>query len=175
MLSVPRPPPVAAADAATRAAMFFDLGWSEMLVIGAIALVVIGPKELPRALRTAGTWARKARSMTRELQGSVEEMIREAELDEVRKGLKKALDFDVKKEVLNTVDPTGELAESIKMPSIPDYFSETRPKPAATSPGLPVLTPPPAMIGFDEPVAPAADSTPAQSSQKPDEPATSRA
>jgi sec-independent protein translocase protein TatB len=156
--------------------MFFDLGWSEMLVIGAVALVVIGPKELPRALRTAGTWARKARSMTRELQGSVEEMIREAELDEVRKDLKKALDFDVKKQVLNTVDPSGELAESIKLPSIPDYFTGTRAKPTAASEGSPVATPPPVMIGFDEPAtAAAADGTPVQSSKKPDEPAASRA
>ena len=113
--------------------MFFDLGWSEMLVIGAVALVFIGPKELPKALRTAGTWARKARIMTRELQGSVEEMIREAELDEVRKDLKKAIDFDVKGEIHKTVDPTGELAESLKVPSVPDYFSETRPKPVAAS------------------------------------------
>jgi sec-independent protein translocase protein TatB len=167
---------VAAADAATRAAMFFDLGWSEMLVIGAVALVVIGPKDLPKALRTAGTWARKARTMTRELQGSVEEMIREAELDEVHKDLKKALDFDVKNQVLNTVDPTGELAESIKLPSIPDFFSESRSKPESASQGSPVLTPPPAMIGFDEPAAAATeDRTQAPSSRKPDESAASRA
>jgi sec-independent protein translocase protein TatB len=152
--------------------MFFDLGWSEMLVIGAVALVVIGPKELPKTLRTLGIWARKARSMTRELQGSVEEMIREAELDEVRRDLKKAMDFEVKGEVLKTVDPTGELAESIKLPSIPDYFDETRAKPAAVSEGSPVLTPPPAMIGFDEPAT--AAGTPVQTSRKPDESVTSK-
>jgi sec-independent protein translocase protein TatB len=156
--------------------MFFDLGWSEMLVIGAVALVVIGPKELPKTLRTLGSWARKARSMTRELQGSVEEMIREAELDEVRRDLKKAMDFDVKGEIHKSMDPTGELAESLKLPSVPDYFSETRPKPAAVSQGSPVQTPPAAMIGFDEPAASAAaDSAPARSSRKPDEPATTRA
>jgi sec-independent protein translocase protein TatB len=153
--------------------MFFDLGWSEMLVIGAVALVFIGPKELPKTLRTVGMWARKARTMTRELQGSVEEMIREAELDEVRQDLKKAMDFDVKGEVRKTVDPTGELAESIKLPSVPDYFAETRANPVAASEGSPVLIPPPAMVGFDEPAA--AGSTPAQSNRKPDEPATSKA
>src|SRR3954447_26836308 len=153
--------------------MFFDLGWSEMLVIGAVALVVIGPKELPKTLRTVGTWARKARNMTRELQGSVEEMIREAELDEVRRDLKKAMDFDVKGEIGKTVDPTGELAESIKLPPVPDYFTETRARPAATSEGSPVLIPPPAMVGFDEPAA--AGSTPAQATRKPDEPARSKA
>jgi len=78
--------------------MFFDLGWSEMLVIGAVALVVIGPKELPNALRTAGYWVRKARSLSREFQGSFEQMIREAELDEVRKDLEKATEFDIESE-----------------------------------------------------------------------------
>jgi sec-independent protein translocase protein TatB len=150
--------------------MFFDLGWSEMLVIGAVALVVIGPKELPKTLRTVGIWARKARSLSREFQGSFEQMIREAELDEVRRDLKKAMDFDVKGEVVKTVDPTGELAESIKLPSVPDYFNETRAKPAAVSEGSPVLSPPPAMIGFDEPEA--AGVTPTRSDAKPDEPAT---
>ena len=100
-------------------------------------------------------------------------MIREAELDEVRRDLKKAMDFDLKGEVHKTVDPTGELAESIKLPSVPDYFNKTRAKSAAVLEGAPVLTPPPAMIGFDEPAA--ADSTPVEPSRKPDEPATSKA
>jgi sec-independent protein translocase protein TatB len=141
--------------------MFFDLGWSEMLVIGAVALVVIGPKELPNALRTAGFWFRKARSLSREFQGTFEQMIREAELDEVRRDLKKATEFDLEGEFRKTVDPTGELAESVKLPSVPDYFDETRATSAASSEGAPVPTPPPVMIGFDEPEA--ADATSTQS------------
>lgn len=160
-------------DAASRAAMFFDLGWSEMLVIGAVALVVIGPKELPNALRTAGYWVRKARSLSREFQGSFEQMIREAELDEVRRDLKKATEFDLEGEFRKTVDPTGELAGSIAPPSVPDHFDETRPASAAAAEGAPVPTPPPVMIGFDEPGA--ADAAPAQPSRTPDEPAASRA
>jgi len=141
--------------------MFFDLGWSEMLVIGAVALVVIGPKELPSALRTAGYWVRKARSLSREFHGTFEQMIREAELDEVRRDLKKATEFDLEGEFRKSVDPTGELAESVKLPSVPDYFAET---PAAAVEGAPVPTPPPVMIGFDEPeIAPA---------RTPDQPAT---
>src|SRR3954447_25981422 len=121
--------------------MFFDLGWSEMLVIGAVALVAIGPKELPNALRTAGYWVRKARSLSREFQGSFEQMIREAELDEVRRDLKKATEFDLEGEFRKTVDPTGELAESVKLPSVPDYFDETTgTKPVSAADGLPVLT-----------------------------------
>jgi sec-independent protein translocase protein TatB len=153
--------------------MFFDLGWSEMLVIGAVALVVIGPKELPNALRTAGYWVRKARSLSREFQGSFEQMIREAELDEVRKDLKKATEFDIESEFRKTVDPTGELAESIKLPSAPDYFDETGTKPGAVAEGSPVAIPPPEMIGFDEPAA--IGGPPAQPAVKPEEPAASKA
>ena len=110
--------------------MFFDLGWSEMLVIGAVALVVIGPKDLPRALRVAGFWVRKARTLSREFQSSIDQMIREAELEEVREELKKASEFNIEKELQNTIDPKGELAESIRPPDIPDFFDDT-PHPAA--------------------------------------------
>jgi sec-independent protein translocase protein TatB len=153
--------------------MFFDLGWSEMLVIGAVALVVIGPKELPNALRTAGYWVRKARSLSREFQGSFEQMIREAELDEVRRDLKKATEFDLEGEFRKTVDPTGELAESVRLPSVPDYFDAAGTNPGPAAEGSPVAIPPPEMIGFEEPAA--ASSPPAQPVAKPDEPAASRA
>ena len=70
------------------------------------------------------------------------------------------------------MDPTGELAESFKLPSVPDYFDEsgTEARPAAE--GSPVVIPPPEMIGFDEPAAPG--GAPAQPVAKPDEPAASR-
>jgi sec-independent protein translocase protein TatB len=104
--------------------MLFDIGWPELMLIGMVALVVIGPKDLPRALRVAGFWVRKARTLSREFQNSVDQMIREAELEEVREELKKATEFDLEKEIRSTVDPTGELAESIKPPDLPDYFEE---------------------------------------------------
>src|ERR1700693_4555719 len=104
--------------------MLFDIGWPELRLIGVIALVVIGPKDLPRALRVAGFWVRKARTLSREFQSSIDQMIRAAELDEAREELKKAAEFDLEKEIRSTVDPTGELAESIKPPELPDYFEE---------------------------------------------------
>ena len=116
--------------------MFFDIGWSELLVIGVVALVFIGPKDLPRALRVAGYWFRKARTLSREFQSSIDQMIREAELDEMREQLKKATEFDINKEFQNTVDPTGELAQSIRPPDIPDFFepASSSPQPAASEP-----------------------------------------
>jgi sec-independent protein translocase protein TatB len=101
--------------------MFFDLGMSELLLIGVVALVVIGPKDLPKALRVAGYWVRKARTLSREFQSSVEQMIREAELDEMRQELKKASQIDLESEFRQTIDPTGSLAESLKPPELPKF------------------------------------------------------
>src|SRR5260370_34625702 len=105
--------------------MLFDIGWPELMLIGIVARVVSGAKDLPRALRVAGCWVRKARTLSREFQSSIDQMIREAELEEIRQDLKKATEFDIEKEFKDTVDPTGELAESIKPPNLPDYFDET--------------------------------------------------
>ena len=63
----------------------FDIGWSELLVIAIVALVVIGPKDLPRAFRIAGQWAAKARAMAREFQGHIDELMRESQMDEMKR------------------------------------------------------------------------------------------
>ena len=115
--------------------MLFDIGWPELMLIGIVALVVIGPKDLPRALRVAGFWVRKARTLSREFQGSIDQMIREAELEEVREELKKASEFNIEKEIRNTIDPQGELTEAIKPPDVPDFFLEAEgPTEAAPEP-----------------------------------------
>ncbi|MDF2619889.1 MAG: twin-arginine translocation protein TatB subunit [Xanthobacteraceae bacterium] len=62
----------------------FDIGWSELLVIGIVALVVIGPKELPRVLRTVGQGIGKLRRMAGEFQGQFNEALREAELSDLK-------------------------------------------------------------------------------------------
>ncbi|MDB5408121.1 MAG: hypothetical protein JWL84_3033 [Rhodospirillales bacterium] len=98
----------------------FDFSWTEIALIGGVALVVIGPKDLPRALRTAGIWVRKARSISREFQGTIDQMMREAELDEVKKTIEKATSFDVEKELQKHIDPTGDLSEALKPPEMPD-------------------------------------------------------
>ena len=89
----------------------FDIGWSEMAVIALIALVVIGPKELPNAMRIVAKWARKARSLAREFQSGVDDMLREADLDDARKAFDATKTFDIGKVIEDTVDPTGSLRE----------------------------------------------------------------
>ena len=138
--------------------MFLDIGWPELMLIGVIALVVIGPKDLPAALRVAGYWVRKARTMSREFHSSVEQMIREAELDEMRQELKKATEIDLEKQFRETIDPTGSLAESLKPPELPKFSDtglqaasalEAQPQPAAemtgteaAQPAVPAIAPP---------------------------------
>jgi sec-independent protein translocase protein TatB len=63
----------------------FDIGWGELVVIGVIALIVIGPKELPAVLRTVGRTMNKVRRMAGEFQGQFQEALREAELHDLKK------------------------------------------------------------------------------------------
>lgn len=65
----------------------FDIGWQELLVIAVVAIVVVGPKELPAMMRAAGQWMGKARRMAREFQFSLEEIGREAELEALRRDI----------------------------------------------------------------------------------------
>jgi len=63
----------------------FDIGWSELVLIGVVALIAIGPKELPGVLRTVGQWMGKARKMAAEFQGQFQEAMREAEMADLKK------------------------------------------------------------------------------------------
>jgi sec-independent protein translocase protein TatB len=117
--------------------MLLDMGWSELMLIGIVALVVIGPKDLPKALRVAGFWVRKARTLSREFQSSVEQMVREAELDEVREQLKKASEINIDQEFRQAVDPTGSLAESLKPPELPNFAGPVMPEAYHDVPALP--------------------------------------
>ncbi len=63
----------------------FDIGASELLLIAVVAIVAIGPKDLPLALRTAGRWIAKVRRVSGHFRSGVETMIREAELEEMEK------------------------------------------------------------------------------------------
>ncbi len=92
----------------------FDIGWSEMALVALIALIVIGPKELPKAMRSMAKWTRKARSMAREFQSGIDDMVREADLEDARKAIESAKSFDIGKTVEETIDPTGGIAEGAK-------------------------------------------------------------
>jgi len=91
-----------------------DIGWSEMAVIAILALIVIGPKDLPRVMRTMGHWVRKARSVSREFQSSVDEMMREAELEDAKKAIQGAKSMSIDRALEETIDPTGSVKEEVR-------------------------------------------------------------
>lgn len=100
-----------------------DIGWTEMLMIAVIAIVVIGPRDLPKMLKTVGGWVRKARSTVRELQTGIEDMAREAELDEVKKSVESA----------TRVDDWLDDKAVVKPPASPSPPAATSPQPAAAA------------------------------------------
>ena len=94
----------------------FDIGWSEMALILFVAVVVIGPKDLPRLARTLGQWSAKARSMAREFHRSLDEMAREADLQDIKKEIDRIRTTDVKGAIADAVDPEREIKKALQAP-----------------------------------------------------------
>lgn len=127
----------------------FDFSWSEILLIGVVALVVIGPKDLPRVLKTAGQWMGRARAVAREFQFQVDQLVRESELDEVRKHMAEATGSDPNRMIRNWIDPGGEIERHLTTPELlgdshtaPTPAPEPEPPTPDTEPELPLLAPP---------------------------------
>ncbi len=91
-----------------------DIGWQEFFIVAIIAVIVIGPKDLPRALKTIAQFVRKARSYAREFQNGLDDMMREAELEDIKKEITGAVPSDLAKEIENSIDPTGDLTETMR-------------------------------------------------------------
>ena len=87
----------------------FGIDSPELLVIAVVALVVIGPKELPGMLRSWGKWMAQMRGMAAEFRGHVDEMVRQSELDEVKKQLESTPGLD-----LQALDPTKQIKSAIQ-------------------------------------------------------------
>ena len=114
--------------------------WNELLVIGAAALIFIGPKELPGTLRTLGKFVAKARGMARDFQTNVDDMVREAELDEVKKQVQKLEYGGLERMVQDTVDPKGQLSKALEAPDLNAAIGPSPGAPSATA-ALPATPP----------------------------------
>ena len=90
----------------------FDFAWSEMAIIAAVALVVIGPKDLPVALRAISGFVKKARRMAGEFQTHVDEMMRDADLKDVKDSLNQIRNFDFRSTVEKAIDPDHTLRDT---------------------------------------------------------------
>ncbi len=90
----------------------FDFAWSEIGLIAAVALILIGPKDMPVAIRTITDMIKKARRMASEFQTHVDEMMREANLHEVRDQISSIRNFDVRGEIERHIDPDRSLRDT---------------------------------------------------------------
>ena len=136
----------------------FGIDSGELLIIAVVALVVIGPKDLPRVMRTVGQWVGRARGMARHFRSGVDAMIRESELEEMEKKWK------ADNERIMREHPFAE-APSTSAPEIKDAWPEPSeappPKPRTARKGGPKAPPrresaPPLRAG---PTAPAGDES----------------
>lgn len=91
----------------------FDFAWTEIALIGIVALIAIGPKDMPVAIRAVSGAIKKARKMAGEFQTHVDEMVREANLDEVRTQFSELRSFNIRDQVAKHVDPDGALRTTL--------------------------------------------------------------
>jgi sec-independent protein translocase protein TatB len=91
----------------------FGFSWAEIGLIMAVALIAIGPKDLPVAIRTVTAMMKKARGMASEFQGHVDEMMRDANLSEVKQEIDKLRRFDFRSAAENTIDPDGMMRDTM--------------------------------------------------------------
>jgi sec-independent protein translocase protein TatB len=157
----------------------FDIGWSELVVIAVVALIAIGPKELPGVLRMVGQWMGKARKMAAEFQGQFQEAMREAEMADLKKS------FDEVKEAASgftggnimtslqkdvgaalRIDDVDKPAAAIEAPATPDaeapsHLETPAASPEASGETVPAETPPPAVTHEIQPQPMPQDTQPA--------------
>ena len=83
-------------------------------MIGLVTILVVGPKEIPRVLRTVVAAVRKVRGLANDFQRGIDELARETELDQIRQDLEKNAKLELERELEEAIDPTGGMSESVK-------------------------------------------------------------
>jgi sec-independent protein translocase protein TatB len=110
----------------------FGLGWGEVVVIGIVALIAIGPKELPTVLRTLGQWMGKVRRMANEFQGQFQEALREAEFADLQKH---ADDISSSVSEIGNIDPLADVQKDVEREFAETPALEGTPAVAASTDG----------------------------------------
>lgn len=103
----------------------FDLAWSEIALVAVVAIVVIGPKDLPDAIRKVAQGVKKLRAMAAEFQSHADELVREAKLDDVRQQIQEIRNFDLKGTIERAVDNDGEIRRTFNDNPLKDAWKPT--------------------------------------------------
>ena len=145
----------------------FDIGWSELVIVGIVALIVIGPKELPGVLRMVGQWIGKVRRMASDFQGQFQEAMREAEMADLKKQVDEFADST--RDVTTHFDPLETMQEAVDdafadKPKIADTGTANAAPEGADQAAAPTVTPeqPRAEAAPAEPAAPEPAPPPAE-------------
>lgn len=112
-----------------------DIGWSELLVIAVVMIVVVGPKDLPKMLRAFGKATGKLRATANEFRTHFDEAMREAELDEVKKTIDGVKQYDLRKTVTDIFEPVRSAGDDLRA-----SLNNASPKPEET-PAVPMDSP----------------------------------
>lgn len=110
-----------------------DLAWTEIALIAVVALVVIGPKDLPEAVRGVAKGVQKLRRMAAEFQSHADELVREAKLDEVRNQINEIRNFDLKGEIERAVDKDGSIRKTFEEDPLKDPAPTYTPPPSSAA------------------------------------------
>jgi sec-independent protein translocase protein TatB len=119
----------------------FDLAWSEIALVAVVAIVVIGPKDLPDAIRKVAQGVKKLRAMAAEFQSHADELVKEAKLEDVRQQIQEIRNFDLKGTIERAVDNDGEIRRTFDDNPLKDAWKPTpEGGPAVTEPAPPAGT-----------------------------------
>ena len=120
-----------------------DIGWSEMMVVAVLVLIIMGPKELPQALRTITAFVRKGKELAGEFRSGVDDLVREADLEGARDVVNSATPHSLRQSIESVVDPEQSLKKSAV--ELTDSVQEAaRPLPSETPSDQTSQEPPPA-------------------------------
>ncbi len=141
----------------------FDIAWSELALIAAVALVVIGPKDLPRVMRSLGHWVRRARMMAAEFQRNLDEMMRDSELQDIKREVENIAPAGLKTKLEEMVDAKG-ISDMVDAKGIEAALKD----PPAPAPGeAPIDRRPPPLPPDPQPDFTATQSPPSALAQPP--------
>lgn len=154
-----------------------DIGWQELFIVAVLALIVVGPKDLPRALKTVMHYVRKARGLAREFQSGVDEMVREADMDDLKKDLAKISNpAGLENTIKEAVDPDGDLTKAMDLTDVQgelektakDAVKETEPDAAEKPVPDDITGEDVAIIGEDRAAKEIASDVPAEMPERPE-------
>lgn len=145
-----------------------DLAWSEIMLVAVVALVVIGPKDLPGAIRGVADLIKKGKRQLAQFQQQADELVREAKLEDVRNQIAEVKgafneirSFDLKGHIEKTVDSDGTLSKSFNDSPISSSPAWKPPPTAADTPDAPAMIPPQTMAPYTPPPEPPKPEAPA--------------